>query len=71
MFQKFKNVALAAMVAMVTAIAATTPAYAQLDVAPLVTSLESAETGIGLVIGAAMLVLGIIVGWRYLKKGAN
>lgn len=42
-------------------------ALAQLDVAPMVTSLETAEDGIALVVAAALLVLGLIIGWRYIK----
>ncbi|MEC8567746.1 MAG: major capsid protein [Pseudomonadota bacterium] len=42
-----------------------------LDVTPLTTELESAQSGIETVIGLILLILAVILGFSYFKRGAK
>jgi len=42
-----------------------------LDVTPLTGAMTSAGSNAKLVFGGALIVLGLFVGWKYLKRGAN
>lgn len=66
---------LGAAVAAVTAYAVTAPAYAagSLDAvaASLTGEIDGAKATLITLFTAAAVVLGLFVGWRYLRRGAN
>lgn len=56
-----------------TGVALSNMAFAagSLDATALTSELDNAKTIVIGIFGAGMVVLGLFVGWRYLKRGAN
>lgn len=44
---------------------------AGLDVTPLTGGMTSSASNVKLLFGGALVLLGLFVGWKYLKRGAN
>lgn len=74
MLQKIKGASFAMFAGLLAVIATAgfaPDAHAQIDASALVDGIELAETAIQAVVGAALLVLAVLIGWKYLKRAGS